>query len=169
MTRDKGEQMKTGVVRYMMVMIASLAVSSVTLAMVRSFGDILIGWRVTGLIYTAIFVIMVIIVLRFVDEHDDFSAEAENGGEIPQEETKPGLITNLKLLAKNKFFVVYVLICILYNTIMTINNAVGAYYVKYVVGNEDLLGLFTLSAISIIAGILVPVSLRRYRSGHFEE
>lgn len=157
MTRNKNEQMTSGVVRYMMVMVASLIVSSASIALVNAFGGGVAGWRMTAIIYGAIFILLNLVLLLKVEEHDEFANDA--AAQAPQQ--KIGLVQSAKILIRNPYFINYTFICIIYNAVLTMNSSVGVFFMKYILGDESLLGLFTLSMMSIVVGIMFAPMLEK--------
>ena len=136
-----------GSIRFMFSLATNLIVASITLSSVDALGGGAVGWRNIALIYAVSGLIVNTISVFSVKELPDSELmdQAEDGkADAAAEAGKLSFLDSFKLLLKNKY---YLLICVIYifTYVQTGIASVGAYYMIYVLGNKDLLGLFSMA------------------------
>lgn len=146
-TKNGNERVQMGSIRFMFSLATNLIVASITLSSVDALGGGAVGWRNIALIYAVIGLIVNTISVFSVKELPDSELmdQAENGkADAAAEAGKLSFLDSFKLLLKNKY---YLLICVIYifTYVQTGIASVGAYYMIYVLGNKDLLGLFSMA------------------------
>lgn len=158
-TPNKQERVNLGVSRFIFTCIAGLLVSSGTTALVNTFGGGMAGWRMTAIIFSLGFAVISLICALVCKELPESELAVGNVGEVPVENEKIGLIKTIIYLLKNKYYIYQLLINIFYNFLVTVTSAVGIYYMTYILGNESLLGIFSLvQMIPMIIGLsLTPM------------
>ena len=151
-TKNTNERVQLGSIRFVFAFGTSMLIQYLTIDAVELFGGGAEGWKIVAIIYAIIGLIINTISVFSVKE----LPEADEGMEKERkEEHKLTFLKSFGLLLKNKY---YVIICITY--IMTQLYAsvigMGIYYMKYILGNEDLFGNFGLAInIPMVAMLLV--------------
>ncbi len=151
-TKNVNERVQLGSIRFIFAFGASMAIQYITIHAVNFFGGGAEGWKIVAIIYAIIGLIVNTISVFSVKELPETEDEAETEAE---EENKLTFFQSLKLLLQNKY---YVIICITY--IMTQLYAsvigMGIYYMKYILGNEELFSDFSLAInIPMVAALIV--------------
>lgn len=162
-TKNSGERVQMGSIRFMFAFGTSLLIQSVTVGLVRHFGGGAAGWRTVAVIYTIVGVISNTLSVFSVKElSPEELAEGEGDVEAVPDE-KYSLVEAAKLLIANKY---YLMICATYilMQVYTATLNMGIYYMTYVLKNEDLLGVFAWAInIPIILGLVfTPILVERF-------
>lgn len=158
-TKNSAERVQMGSIRFMFAFGTSLLIQSITVGLVRFFGGGAAGWRTVAVIYTIVGVVSNTLSVLSVKE---LSPEelAEGEGDVKAEpDEKYSLVEAAKLLIANKY---YLMICATYilMQVYTATLNMGIYYMTYVLGNEDLLGVFAWAInIPIIIGLVFTPAL----------
>lgn len=158
-TKNSAERVQMGSIRFMFAFGTSLLIQSITVGLVRFFGGGAAGWRTVAVIYTIVGVVSNTLSVLSVKE---LSPEelAEGEGDVKAEpDEKYSLAEAAKLLIANKY---YLMICATYilMQVYTATLNMGIYYMTYVLGNEDLLGVFAWAInIPIIIGLVFTPAL----------
>lgn len=157
-TKNTNERVQMGSIRFVFAFGTSLAIQAVTVQAVQFMGGGAEGWRTVAIIYALIGLISNSLSAYSVRE---LSPEELAEGKKKDEEKLP-ISQALRLVLKNKYFMIVVLMFItmqLYGAL----TGMGIYFMTYVLGNPDLLGPFA-SAINIpqmIALIVLPFIVAR--------
>lgn len=155
-TPNKEERVQLGAFRFIGTTFANVIVSSATISLVDVFGGGVQGWRMVAIIYSILFAVLSLVCV--VPLHE-VSTDTGNSGDGQ----KTGLVANIRYLLRNKFFLEQLGVGILYNGFQNILGSVGVFYMTYVLGNADLLGLFSLTMMAMIAGlILSPFLVKKW-------
>ena len=149
-TKNTGERVQLGSFRFIFAFGTKIFIEAITIHAVGWLGGGAIGWRTIAIIYAVLGLIVNTISVFSVKE----LPEADEGMEEEREEEhKLTFMKSLKLLLKNKY---YIIICITYifTQIYASVIGMGTYYAKYILGNE---GLF--SDLSLAINITMVVAL----------
>ena len=149
-TKNTSERVQLGSFRFIFAFATKIFIEAITIHAVAWLGGGASGWRTIAIIYAVLGLIVNTISVFSVKE----LPEADEGMEEERkEEHKLTFIRSLKLLLKNKY---YVIICITYifTQIYASVIGMGTYYAKYILGNE---GLF--SDLSLAINITMVVAL----------
>ena len=163
-TKNVNERVQMGSIRFMFALATNIFVAAVTMGLVEKFGGGAAGWRTVAIIYAAVALVVNTISVFSVRE---LSAEelAEGTEESAEEvaEDKPSFIESLKLLLKNKYFVMIAIFYIL-TYVQTGIAGVGAYWCTYVLGDSSMLGAFSAAQmIPMIIGLaFTPVLIKKF-------
>lgn len=146
-TKNGNERVQMGSIRFMFSLATNLIVASITVNLVGSLGGGAVGWRNVALIYAIIGLIVNTISVFSVKELPDSELMDQEEGKTADaaaEAEKLTFLDSFKLLMKNKY---YLLICVIYifTYVQTGIAGVGIYYMTYVLGNANLLGLFSMA------------------------
>ena len=158
-TKNSAERVQMGSIRFMFAFGTSLLIQSVTVGLVRFFGSGAAGWRTVAVLYTIVGVVSNTLSVLSVKElsPEELAEDEENVEAEPDE--KYSLVEAAKLLVANKY---YLMICATYilMQVYTATLKMGIYYMTYVLGNEDLLGVFAWAInIPIIIGLVFTPAL----------
>lgn len=161
-TKNSGERVQMGSIRFMFAFGTSLLIQSVTVQAVAALGGGAAGWRWMAIIYAVIGLVTNTLSVLSVKELPEEEL-AESGDAAAAAEEKYTLADAAKLLCANRY---YFMICVAY-VLMQIYTAtinMGIYYMTFVLGNENLLGVFSWAInIPLIIGLmLTPVLVERF-------
>lgn len=143
-TRSVEERGKMGLTRTIFGYIIGMIISIALIPITNMLGGSQKAW---------IIVAVVLGILSFISLILTFLASKESnaGVNIVESDNIP-FWESIKLLFKNKYWVIMLFAQLLINMLYTLNGSTGIYYTKYILGNEDLIGI--MGAVG-----LVPVFL----------
>lgn len=164
-TKNTNERVQLGSIRFIFAFGTSMLIQYITIDAVNWFGGGTTGWRTIAIIYAVIGLIVNTISVFSVKElpEADDEMEKESG-----EEHKSTFSQSLKLLLKNKY---YIIICITYIITQIYSSVIGMgiYYMKYILGNEGLFSDFALAInIPMVAGLLILPSIIKKLGGMYK-
>ena len=112
---------------------------------------------ICGVIGLVVNTISCLCVKELPEEENPVAEEAK-----PQDD-KIGFVESLKLLLSNKYYILIVAIYIVYYFMSNLTTGSAIYFMKHVLGNGSLLGLFSMMKMFpvIIALIFTPVLVKR--------
>ena len=155
-TKNTEERVQLGSFRFIFAFGTSLLIQYITIKAVGWCGGGVDGWRIVAIIYALIGLAVNTISGLSVKE----LSETEEPKEVQEEKMSFG--ESIKLLFSNKY---YVIICCtyLFTQLYATMISMGIYYMKYILGNEDLFSTFSLWInIPLIAGLLIsPIIIRK--------
>lgn len=158
-TKNSAERVQMGSIRFMFAFGTSLLIQSITVGLVRFFGGGAAGWRTVAVIYTIVGVVSNTLSVMSVKELSPEELAEDEGNAKAEPDEKYSLIEAAKLLIANKY---YLMICATYilMQVYTATLNMGIYYMTYVLGNENLLGVFAWAInIPIIIGLVFTPAL----------
>lgn len=150
-TKNGGERVQMGSIRFIFAFGTSLAIQSVTVEAVKMLGGGAAGWRTVAIIYAVIGLVVNTISVFSVKELPE---EELGGAGSAEAEEKYSLVDAGKMLLANKF---YLIICCVYilTQIFTATLNMGIYYMTYILGDESLLGVFAFAInLPLICGLV---------------
>ena len=158
-TKNSAERVQMGSIRFIFAFGTSLLIQSVTVGAVAALGGGAAGWRRMAVIYALIGLVTNTISVLSVKELPEEEL-AEDAG-APAE--KYSLADAARLLAANRY---YIIICVTYilMQVYTATLNMGIFYMTFVLGDENLLGVFSWAInIPLIIGLmLTPVLVERF-------
>ena len=159
-TKNTNERVQMGSIRFMFSLATNVVVAAVTQGLVVQLGGGAAGWRNVAIIYAIIALIVNTISVFSVKE---LSEEELTEGTNSTMDEKIGFIDSLKLLLKNKYFLMIAAFYILMY-IQTGIASVGAYWCTYVLGNPSALGMFSAAQmVPMIIGLaIVPTLIKKF-------
>lgn len=161
-TKNNSERVQMGSIRFMFAFGTSLLIQSITVGLVAYFGGGAAAWRIVAIIYAIIGVISnSLSVLSVKELSPEELAEGDESSDALEE--KYSLLDAFKLLIANKY---YLMICGSY-ILMQIYSAMlnmGIYFMTYVLGNANLLGVFAwaINIPMIIGLVFTPVLVAKF-------
>lgn len=164
-TKNTNERVQLGSVRFMFAFGTSMLIQYITIDAVNWFGGGVAGWRTVTIIYALIGLIVNTVSVFSVKELPEADEEMERER---VEEHKLTFLKSIKLLLKNKY---YVIICVTYIITQIYSSVIGMgiYYMKYILGNEGLFSDFALAInIPMVAGLLVLPTIIQKLGGMYK-
>ena len=165
-TKNNKERVEMGSFRFIFAFSTSLLIQSLTIGLVANLGGDAAAWRMVAIIYAIIGVITNTLSVFSVKELSDEELK-EDGNEANSdsvENEKYTLIDAAKLLIANKY---YLMICGTYilQQLYSAMLGVGTYYMKYVMGDENLFSYFAwaINIPLIIALIITPSLVSKWK------
>lgn len=143
-TRSVEERGKMGLTRTIFGYIIGMIISIALIPITNMLGGSQKAWIIVAVVLGILSFISLI--LTFLA-----SKESNDGVNIVESDNIP-FWESIKLLFKNKYWVIMLFAQLLINMLYTLNGSTGIYYTKYILGNEDLIGI--MGAVG-----LVPVFL----------
>lgn len=156
MSRDQGQRTVINVFRMFMAQFGSLIINASTLPLVNKMGGSSNqkSWIIVSAIYAVVAAILFLVCFKNTKERVTVSSEQKE---------EVNFVQSLKLIFKNSQ---WLLLCGIWITMclgMGASGAVGTYYAKYILMNENMAGF--ISSVSIIPVLIlmpfcVPLSLK---------
>ncbi len=168
-TKNAGERVQMGSIRFMFAFGTSLLIQVSTVGLVQAFGSDAAAWRNVAVIYAIIGLVVNSISVFSVRElpasvlyeRSDESAE-EEAQTIAED--KHSLWESLKLLVKNKYYLLIVGVFIL-GQVFTAMLGTGIYFMKYILGNEGYFSTFAwwINIPIILALVVTPFLVKWFK------
>ena len=158
-TRNGAERVQMGSIRFMFAFGTNLLIQSITVGGVALFGGGAVGWRTMAIIYALLGLAVNTLSVLSVKE----LPPEELAGEDEPQEDKLSVGESAKMLVSNKYYLI-ILIVFLLTQIFTAMLNMGIYFMKYILGDENLLGTFAWAInIPLIVGLLVtPIIVKKF-------
>ncbi len=160
-TKNSGERVQMGSIRFVFAFGTSMLIQSVTVGTVAALGGGAAGWRWTAVIYAVIGLVTNTLSVLSVKELPEEELAEEAAKDSQPKETY-SLLDAGRLLLANRY---YLIICGAYNLmqVYTATLNMGIYYMTFVLGNEDLLGVFSWAInIPLMIGLMItPILVER--------
>jgi len=158
-TRNGAERVQMGSIRFMFAFGTNLLIQSATVGGVAMFGGGASGWRTMAILYALLGLAVNTLSVFSVKE----LPPEELVGEEEPEEDKLSVAESAKMLVSNKYYLI-ILIVFLLTQIFTAMLNMGIYFMKYILGDENLLGTFAWAInIPLIVGLLVtPIIVKKF-------
>ena len=156
-TRNGAERVQMGSIRFMFAFGTNLLIQSVTVGGVALFGGGAVGWRTMAIIYALLGLAVNTLSVFSVKELPPEELEEE------PEEDKLSVGESAKMLVSNKYYLI-ILIVFLLTQIFTAMLNMGIYFMKYILGDESLLGTFAWAInVPLIVGLMItPLVVSRF-------
>lgn len=163
-TKNGSERVQMGSIRFMFAFGTSLCIQAITVDAVKFFGGGAAGWRTVAILYAIVGLIVNTISVLSVKEIPESELDETDSQEEMEEVEKYKLKDAAKMLIQNKY---YLIICGIYvlTQIFTATLNMGIYFMKYILGDEGLLGTFALAInIPLIFGlVLTPILVKKFK------
>lgn len=167
-TKNSSERVQLGSLRFMFAFGTSLLIQYFTFDLVELLGGGTEGWKWVAIIYAVIGLITNTLSGLSVKELPAEELDETSDPSLQEKEEKYTLWQAAKLLFSNKY---YLMICITYVGTQLYSSMLnmGAYFMKYVLGDENLLGDFSLAInIPLIAGLVITPWLVKKMKGMYK-
>ena len=151
-TRNKDERVQMGSIRFMFAFTTNMLIQTFTVGGVMLFGGGAGGWRNMAIVYALIGLAINTLSVYSVKE---LSPEELEGGNNGPEEDKLPLLESAKILFSNKYYLI-ILVIFLLTQIFTAMLNMGIFFMKYVLGDERLLGTFAWAInVPLVIGLMI--------------
>ena len=186
-TRNSAERVQMGSIRFIFAFGTNLLIQSVTIQGVEEFGGGAQGWRAIAIIYALIGLAVNTLAVFSVRELPEEELEGDgpdagadnspNAGAGHQEgqgagrqevestaEERPTMRESARMLLSNRYYLIILGIFLL-TQIFTAMLNMGIFFMKYILGDAKLLGVFAWAInVPLIVGLLVtPVVVDRFK------
>ena len=160
-TRNGSERVQMGSIRFMFAFGTNLLIQSITVGGVAMFGGGAAGWRTMAIIY-ALFGLAVN-TLSVFSVKELSPEELAGDDDTAQKEDTLTVLESAKMLLSNKYYLL-ILVVFLLTQVFTAMLNMGIYFMKYILGDENLLGTFAWAInIPLIVGLLVtPIIMKKF-------
>ena len=157
-TKNSNERVQLGSLRFIFSLLTNLVVATATVGLVEAFGGGAKGWKTVAIIFSVAALIINTISVFSIKE----LPEEELLGEKKIQE-KVSLAAGIKVIVKNKYYLMILAIYVLYYGMMGVTQTVGIYYMTYVFEQPSLLGTFTLATLlpMIIVLAVTPALVKK--------
>lgn len=163
-TKNTSERVQLGSIRYMFAFATTLIIQTVTSGIVLELGGTANAWKNVAMIYSVIGLVANTLSVFSVKEMDPEELYKTDFGKIESLDTGYSIPEGIKLLLTNRYFL---MICGIYMLSQVSQSCLGmgVYFMKYVLGAENLLKTFSwFTNIPLILGlILTPWLVKRLR------
>lgn len=144
-TKSSEERGKMGITRSIFGYLIGMVVTILIIPVTNMLGGDQKAWITVAVILGVLSCISLI--LTFASSKEKNDEEISN-----EEEEKVSFFESLKLLFKNKYWVIMLVTMLLINIMFALSGATGIYYTKYILGNENLVGI--MGAVGLIPVVL---------------
>ena len=160
-TRNGSERVQMGSIRFMFAFGTNLLIQSITVGGVAMFGGGAAGWRTMAIIY-ALFGLAVN-TLSVFSVKELSPEELAGDDDTAQKEDTLTVLESAKMLLSNKYYLL-ILVVFLLTQVFTAMLNMGIYFMKYILGDENLLGTFAWAInVPLIVGLLVtPIIVKKF-------
>ncbi len=160
-TRNGSERVQMGSIRFMFAFGTNLLIQSITVGGVAMFGGGAAGWRTMAIIYALLGLAVNTLSVFSVKELSP--EELAGDDDTKQKDDTLTVLESAKMLLSNKYYLL-ILVVFLLTQIFTAMLNMGIYFMKYILGDENLLGTFAWAInIPLIVGLLVtPVIVKKF-------
>ena len=160
-TRNGSERVQMGSIRFMFAFGTNLLIQSITVGGVAMFGGGAAGWRTMAIIYALLGLAVNTLSVFSVKELSP--EELAGDDDTKQKDDTLTVLESAKMLLSNKYYLL-ILVVFLLTQIFTAMLNMGIYFMKYVLGDADLLKTFAWSInIPLMIGLLItPLVVSRF-------
>ena len=160
-TRNGSERVQMGSIRFMFAFGTNLLIQSITVGGVAMFGGGAAGWRTMAIIYALLGLAVNTLSVFSVKELPP--EELAGDDDTKQKDDTLTVLESAKMLLSNKYYLL-ILVVFLLTQIFTAMLNMGIYFMKYILGDENLLGTFAWAInIPLIVGLLVtPIIVKKF-------
>jgi len=160
MTRDPSSRIKCGVTRMVMGILSGVVISSLTMPMINAMGGDKASWSAWSVI-VGIFM-AVCILICFLATRERYGGDIKEAPKI-----KRSFVQAYKSLLTNKYWIILTLALILSYTMQGVQTGTNIYYFKYIIGDENRVGLaaIAMSLPLVFMLMLVPLMSKKFSKG----
>mgnify|MGYP003291603410 CR=1 FL=1 len=161
-TKNDNERVQMGSLRFIFAFATSLIIQGVTVQLVDALGGGAEGWKWVAVIYAFVGLLSNTIACFSVKELPPEVLDDTDDKDLQVKEEKYTMLEGAKLLFTNKY---YLMICGIYLLTQICQSTLnmGVYFMKYILGDAELLGTFSLAMnIPLIMGLIVtPILVKK--------
>lgn len=151
-TKSTEERSKMGIVRAVFGYLSGMIIAIALIPITNALGGNQSAWIKVAVVFGLVSVISMLITF--------FTSKEENQGarltEKSAAEKNIAFTESLGLLFRNKYWVIMLFAMLIVNTIYSLTSAIGVYYAKYILFNDNLVGIMgAVGLLSVAAGFAV--------------
>lgn len=163
-TRNSEERVQLGALRSIFALAMTMFVMTATTGLVENFGGGAKGWRAVAFIFAVLGLAINTVSCLMVKELSDDETAVDSKDNKPKDDVK--FTEALKLLLKNKYYIIMVGLYLLVYSANSIAQGSGIYMAKYYFGNDSLLGIITLVKMvpMVLAMVITPLLVKKFKS-----
>lgn len=169
MTTDGNERVQLGTFRYIFSMSSIVVITSTAVVLAENFGGGASGWRMAAVIAAVAEIIINTICVLGVKELPESVINEENAitddnRKAEETDTSASLGKTFITLLHNRFYLLILAVYILFFLNTGVNSSVGAFFAKYILGNDAMLGTFmTAQMVPMIIGLFfTPMLVKKF-------
>ena len=154
-TKNRSERVQMGSIRFMFAFGTSLLIQTITVGFVAYMGGDAAAWRTVAIIYAIVGLISNTIAVASVRELPE--SELRDADDETKADDKVSFPETLKLLINNPFYLILLGVYLM-TQFLSVTLNMGIYYMTYILGDANLLGVFawTINIPLIVGLLLVP-------------
>lgn len=160
-TKNPNERVQLGSFRFIFAVATNIVLGFAVTSAVNAFGGGAAGWRMVAIIFAVIaLVVNTISVLAVKELPEEEMAVTEK--REPSED-KLSFIDTIRILLKNKYYIMIVVIYIVYYIMSNLVTGSGVFFATYYFGNEGIYGLLNMMKMFpvILALIIAPIIIKK--------
>ena len=166
-TKNSKDRVQMGSYRFVFALIAVLIIQSVTGGMVEKLGGGQEAWTKISLVYSVVCLVLLLVPVFSVKELPEEQLEDGAKEKTVKNETI-GFVDSIKLLLKNKYFLMILCIYLVNYIVSGLTQGLGIYFATYKLGNPALLGVLSMVslvplmiALPLLAPLTAKVGIRK--------
>src|SRR5690625_2263297 len=156
-TQDAYDRSVLNIFRNFSATIGSMIIGVLTMPIVNAFGGEQSSWIMTFTIFSIAAALLFYFTFRTTKERVGAAVSGSKSTNVP-------LGKGLKALFSNKYWLIMVSLSIIGFMNLSISAGIGIYYAKYILGNEELIGVLTVAQIlpTLIGLFLIAPIIKRF-------
>lgn len=148
-TKNGDERVQIGVISFIFNFVAAMLIPSITTQLVRVLGGGVTGWRLVALIFAVIAALGLFVTALTAKE----LPEEAHSTQKPVEKIR--FRDNYKYLLRNRYFIFMLIAMIVFTMNSVCFTSTGTYFAKYVLNNENMLSVLTMTTMMPMIASLV--------------
>lgn len=156
-TKNSDERVQIGVIGFIFNFAAAMLIPSVTPRLVTAFGGGTAGWRAVAILFAVIAALGMLVTVLTAKELPE---EVLNEGREAAPKMK--FRDNFKYLIRNKYFIFMLIAMVVFTMNSICFTSTGTYFAKYILKNENMLGVLTLTTMAPMIVALVCAFSKLY-------
>lgn len=160
-TRNPNERVQLGSFRFMFAVATNIVLGFAVTSAVGAFGGGAGGWRMVAIVFAVIALVVNTISALAVKELPEEERPVNSEGKVSED--KLSFLDTIKILLKNKYYLLIVAIYIVYYIMSNLVTGSGVFFATYYLGNESIYGLLNMMKMFpvILALIIAPIIIKR--------
>ena len=160
-TKNPNERVQLGSFRFMFAVVTNIVLGFAVTSAVSAFGGGANGWRMVAIVFAIIALVVNTISVLAVKELPDEEVTVKEDGKSTED--KLSFLDTIKVLLKNKYYLMIVAIYIVYYIMSNLVTGSGVFFATYYLGNEGIYGLLNMMKMFpvIFALIIAPFIIKK--------
>ena len=160
-TKNPNERVQLGSFRFMFAVVTNIVLGFAVTSAVSAFGGGANGWRMVAIVFAIIALVVNTISVLAVKELPDEEVTVKEDGKSAED--KLSFLDTIKVLLKNKYYLMIVAIYIVYYIMSNLVTGSGVFFATYYLGNEGIYGLLNMMKMFpvIFALIIAPFIIKK--------